>query len=154
MKKFILTVLSFIALGAYNHAMAQSDGAEKNPNLDDEGSYKGGRKMGKMHGQGIYEWKNGDRFEGNFENGQINGYGRYSWTDGNVYQGDFKDGKQSGMGTAFYADKCNVYEGEWKNGKRNGHGKLTWANGDTYEGEWVDDVRTCLLYTSPSPRDS
>ena len=91
----------------------------------------------KKDGQGIYEWKNGDRFEGNFENGQINGYGRYSWTDGNVYQGDFKDGKQSGMGTAFYADKCNVYEGEWKNGKRNGHGKLTWANGDTYEGEWL-----------------
>lgn len=55
MKKFILTVLSFIALGAYNNAMAQSNGTEKNPDLNDKGTYKGDRKMGKMHGKGIYE---------------------------------------------------------------------------------------------------
>ncbi|MBQ2298540.1 MAG: phosphatidylinositol-4-phosphate 5-kinase, partial [Bacteroidaceae bacterium] len=85
MKKLILTVLSFIALGAYNHAMAQESLAEKNPDFKDAGKYTGDKKSGKMHGQGVYEWKNGDRFEGNFVEGQIEGYGRYSWTDGDIY---------------------------------------------------------------------
>ena len=127
MKKFILSVLAFLSFGAYNSIMAQSpdDAAQRNPDLNNAGKYTGSKKGGKMHGKGVYEWKNGDRFEGNFENGQINGYGRYSWVEGDVYQGDFKDGKQDGFGSAFYAERCNTYEGEWKNGKRNGNSKLT-----------------------------
>ena len=82
MKKFILTVLAFLSFGAYNSIMAQGqdDAAQRNPDLNNSGKYTGNKKDGKMHGKGVYEWKNGDRFEGNFVNGQIDGYGRYSLT--------------------------------------------------------------------------
>ena len=51
-----------------------------------------------------------------------------------------------------------VYEGNWKEGKRNGIGKATFTDGMIYEGDYLDGQRhgigTCLLYTSPSPRDA
>ena len=42
----------------------------------------------------------------------------------------------------------------------NGFGKWVYTDKTTYEGEWVgtkkhgQGVETCLLYTSPSPRDA
>ena len=69
MKKLILTVIAFLSFGLYHQAMAQDSG-EKNPNLKQGGKYIGHKKDGKMHGKGVYEWKNGDRFEGNFVDGR------------------------------------------------------------------------------------
>ena len=67
-----------------------------------------------------------------------NGVGGRSYSDGGRYVGEWKDGAKNGQGTSFM-DGC-YYVGEWKDGKFNGQGTLYFTS--------------CLLYTSPSPRDS
>ena len=51
-----------------------------------------------------------------------------------------------------------IYEGEFLEGKQHGKGKYTLPNGYIYEGDWfygkIEGDGICLLYTSPSPRDS
>ena len=49
----------------------------------------------------------------------------------------------NGYGKWVYTDKT-TYEGELVDTKKHGKGVETWPNGYIY---------TCLLYTSPSPRD-
>ena len=87
-----------------------------------------------------------------------NCFGSYTDADGNKYVGEWKDDKRHGQGTSFWADG-DQHVGEYKNGKEHGHGTYTWADGDMYVGEFKDGEEhghgtyTCLLYTSPSPRD-
>ena len=61
------------------------------------------------------------------------------------YQGRVKDGKLHGVGVCLYTDGSR-YQGDWKAGLKSGRGTHSFASGDQFEG--------CLLYTSPSPRDS
>ena len=63
------------------------------------------------------------------------------------YEGQWSKGtgQRDGQGKQIWPDG-SVYEGFWKGDKANGQGRLIHADGDVYEG--------CLLYTSPSPRDS
>ena len=46
-----------------------------------------------MHGYGVYTWKNGRKFEGNFEYNKRSGRGIQTWPDGRVYDGEWLDGK-------------------------------------------------------------
>ena len=80
----------------------------------DNGSYTGMFKDGNRHGQGVYNWTNGDTYDGNWENNDKSGYG--------VYTGSW--GK---------------YEGNYKNDRRYGYGKETLKNGEIYEGFWLDE---------------
>lgn len=34
---------------------------------------------GKKHGFGVFKWKDGNSYEGNFHKGEINGKGKYNW---------------------------------------------------------------------------
>ena len=56
-----------------------------------------------MDGFGVFQYSNGNRYEGEFANGIMNGNGKFEWKDGSKFDGA-------------------VYDGEWKNGKRNGMG--------------------------------
>ena len=57
-----------------------------------------------------------------------------------------------------------IYDGTWENGVKQGTAKVTYPDGSIYTGEISKGVREgkgrlempegCLLYTSPSPRDS
>ncbi len=40
-----------------------------------------------MHGKGVYTWKDGRRYEGEYINDKKQGYGKYIWTDGRIYMG-------------------------------------------------------------------
>ena len=44
-----------------------------------------------MHGKGVYSWKNGSIYHGNFENGHKNGNGTYKIMNGDSYIGEYKD---------------------------------------------------------------
>lgn len=47
---------------------------------------------GKMHGKGLLQLTNGERFEGCFNDGMIDGEGTYTAVDGQEIKGVWKDG--------------------------------------------------------------
>eukprot|EP00829_Urostomides_striatus_P003870 TRINITY_DN14218_c0_g1_i1.p1 TRINITY_DN14218_c0_g1~~TRINITY_DN14218_c0_g1_i1.p1 ORF type:complete len:150 (-),score=67.96 TRINITY_DN14218_c0_g1_i1:10-417(-) len=66
--------------------------------------------------------------------------------------------ERDGKGAMIWSDGAR-YDGFWKNDKTHFKGRLIHANGDIYDGDWNEGrangkgLYTCLLYTSPSPRD-
>lgn len=58
-----------------------------------------------MEGKGVYRYRNGSVYDGDWQNGERNGFGRKEDEDG------------------------YVYEGEWKNNCRHGKGITTWKTG-------------------------
>ncbi|MCH2045230.1 MAG: hypothetical protein MK212_14030 [Saprospiraceae bacterium] len=67
------------------------------------------------NGFGHYEWKNGEKYIGNWREGKMFGYGVFYWVDGRKYIGQWQNGKLNGRGTMFYADG-NIKSGYWENG--------------------------------------
>jgi hypothetical protein len=82
------------------------------------GTYIGGKKDGKKHGNGIMYYNSGSIYKGNW----VNGY-------------------RDGIGTILFSPSNNKYVGEWKNDKANGKGKLEYKNGDFYEGGYKDNKK-------------
>ena len=70
-----------------------------------------------MHGRGVYTWKEGRRYDGEYRMDKKHGYGKYVWVDG------------------------REYEGQWMNGKMHGEGKYTLPNGESRIGVWADGKR-------------
>lgn len=87
---------------------------------------------------GIKEWKNGDRYEGEFRFGTPNGKGRFTWADGAYYDGEIYMGDPHGYGKFDYADG-ESYEGEWYEGLKSGKGLYKFATGQEYYGDFEDD---------------
>lgn len=96
------------------------------------------------NGNGIYVFKNGDRYEGDFKNGLKHGQGNYTAHNGDSYQGTYKDGLRHGCGNYQWANGA-FYIGEFKFGKRNGHGQYTDEFGTIQEGNYSDNK-----YVGPS----
>ncbi len=93
-------------------------------------------------GDGLFKYKNGEYFSGNFENGSPNGEGVHRYRPASElweYEGTFRDGKFDGKGKQTFKNG-DIYEGEWMDGKRNGFGIMTKANGESYERFFKDDV--------------
>jgi hypothetical protein len=68
--------------------------------------------------QGVHNFKNGDRYVGEFKDGKLNGWGTYFHLANNQFRGD-------------------KYTGQFLNGFRQGSGRYTVANGgETLEGIW------------------
>ena len=68
------------------------------------------------HGQGVYYYANGDRYEGSFIDGKITGKGLFITCTGVRYEGDFLDGQMTGYGI-FTSLSGKQYEGHFINGK-------------------------------------
>jgi hypothetical protein len=64
-------------------------------------------------GWGIYEYNNGDIYEGKFKSGVKDGKGEYVYADGSYYRGDWKNDKKHGYGT--YKFNRLEYDGYWEN---------------------------------------
>ena len=47
-------------------------------------------------GEGVYRWKNGDKFEGTFYDDEFDGKGCCSWADGLKAEGEWLRGKMNG----------------------------------------------------------
>ncbi|KAJ3322018.1 hypothetical protein HDV06_003618 [Boothiomyces sp. JEL0866] len=105
------------------------------------GIYEGERNGQKeRHGKGKNTFPNGDTYEGSYANGKRNGQGVYKWKAGHRYKGQFLDNVRHGTGYFVYPDGSK-YNGEFAEGKRNGHGVYLYGNGDVYQGEWAADVK-------------
>ena len=46
-----------------------------------------------MHGNGVYKWKDGRSYIGQYVKDRKHGKGQYTWSDGRQYNGEWKDGK-------------------------------------------------------------
>jgi hypothetical protein len=40
-----------------------------------------------MHGQGVYSWADGRKYEGDYKDDKKHGYGIYTYPDGRSYKG-------------------------------------------------------------------
>ena len=68
-----------------------------------------------MHGKGLYKWKEGSEYEGEYNNNIREGKGIFRWKNGIEFEGNFLDGKPEGKGVMKSKDKeINV---EYKKGE-------------------------------------
>jgi hypothetical protein len=72
-----------------------------------------------------------------------NGRGVFVWKSGSRYVGEFKAGKQHGQGSLAYASGAS-YGGGWELGKRAGSGTAVYPDGRVESGNWAENklVRT------------
>lgn len=84
----------------------------------------------------VFEFDNGDRYEGSAHDDQMYGWGVYLYSDGSKFEGLFRDGlRHTGQGVLKYVDG-RVYDGAWAEGRWDGYGKLTYPTGETLEGDF------------------
>ena len=92
-----------------------------------------------MHGQGTYNYANGDKYVGAFKNGKKHGLGTGSFATGNKYEGEFKNGNYYGQGTYTWKNGRKDV-GEFKNGTLNGFAIRYDKYGSIVKkGIWKDD---------------
>jgi len=91
--------------------------------------------------KGLYTWKNGSTYEGNFTKGKRNGEG--TWTSSQhsdiyIYEGEYHDDKKNGFGIYKFPDGTQ-YEGFFKDDLKHGNGKIKYADGRINNYEWKED---------------
>ena len=70
-----------------------------------------------MNGKGIFKWKSGEEYYGEYVNGLIEGNGIYKYLNGKIYDGQFSQGRPSGNGKVIF-EKGNIqYKVIFQNGK-------------------------------------
>lgn len=109
-------------------------------NYFNKDTYQGFWNEDKPHGLGIYRWKNGGRYEGNFVKGKMQGKGKRIFASGAVYIGDFDNSKKHGTGKISFKNG-DSYEGEWNSDFMSGNGIYTWHTGDRFTGTFRRDKR-------------
>ncbi len=87
------------------------------------------------NGKGVYVFKNGDKYEGNFIDSHLNGFGKYTDAMGNIYTGNFKNDKFNGIGMFVRTDGTK-YIGEFVDGNRNGLGTQWYSDSYKEKGKW------------------
>ena len=71
-------------------------------------------KNDKREGKGIFYWKNGNKYEGDYKNDKREWKGIFYWNNDDKYVGDFKTDKKEGEGIIYYIDG-KIEEGNWIN---------------------------------------
>lgn len=92
--------------------------------------YVGETVKGKYHGYGVFEWNDGDKYEGEFKDNLRHGKGfmfyyrnQFSHYENPInYRGDFQKGSIDGSGLMFYNNGA-LYTGQFRNGMRYGKGR-------------------------------
>lgn len=77
-----------------------------------------------------------EEYNGLWKNGLPNGKGIYIWKNGNIYEGNYEEGKKKGIGKFTFNSGNSFYEGIWSNGKPNGKGSLFLEKDLTISGIW------------------
>ena len=69
-----------------------------------------------MHGHGVYKWKNGEKYEGEYQEGVRQGVGKYWFAGGAVYEGGWVGGVQEGEGVV--KEGFDEVKGRWVGGEK------------------------------------
>ncbi|MEM8907230.1 MAG: caspase family protein [Bacteroidota bacterium] len=99
--------------------------------------YKGEFRHGKIHGDGVLYFSNGNKYVGKWVNQYRHGKGKMVFYNGDVYKGHFRKSKFSGKGTIEFKNG-DKYVGAWENDLQNGEGTYYYSNGDRYEGHFTN----------------
>ena len=91
------------------------------------------------NGNGIMQYANGDKYEGNWLNNVKNGNGTMEYHDGTKYEGEWLNDLREGQGKFKFKDG-SVFDGIWKSNLKEGKGRMTFDNGNIYYGEWNQDI--------------
>jgi hypothetical protein len=102
--------------------------------------YEGQLEADKKHGQGIFYCENGNKYEGQWEADEQHGQGIFYYANGDKYEGKYEAGKKHGQGICYFADGAK-YEGQWEAAKKHGQGIYYYASGKKYEGQWEADKK-------------
>ena len=70
------------------------------------------------HGNGVYTYMDGNKYDGNWEEDVRHGKGILYFVSGDKYEGDFYKGHMQGKGICFLGKSGDRYEGEWHNDKK------------------------------------
>ena len=112
----------------------------------ENGTYTGFIVLGAKTKYGVYTWKTGDKYIGQWKDNYQSGLGIYVWSNGYRYVGDWHSGQKQGDGAEYDATGKLVYYGKYSNGKyintypSAGYSayrfeKISYITGDYYEGE-------------------
>ncbi len=71
-----------------------------------------------MDGYGVFTWKNGKIYQGEYKNDKKEGYGTFEWPDGRKYKGYWSNGKQHGEGEFYDPKTKKTTKGIWNEGKK------------------------------------
>ena len=71
-----------------------------------------------MHGDAVFTWPDGKRYEGEYRDHKKHGKGKFTWPNGKMYDGDWKEGKQHGSGQYRESKDAPVRSGTWINGRK------------------------------------
>jgi hypothetical protein len=93
----------------------------------------------KFNGQGVSNYPDGSKYEGQFKDGKTHGHGILTESDSSKYEGEWKNGIYHGQGILEFSDG-KKYEGEFKDGVPHGQGKVTHSDGQTYVGEFKNGI--------------
>lgn len=91
------------------------------------------------NGKGVFTFKDGSKYEGNFQSNKFNGYGIMNFSNGDRYRGQWKNHGRNGKGELTFANG-DQYIGEFQEDKFWGTGIYLYRSGDKYEGEWMNNV--------------
>jgi len=68
----------------------------------------------------------------------MNGYGIFLWKDGRFYKGEYKDDKKHNFGM-YFGNEGKSYEGFWEGGSQKNLGKYTKKDGSFKLGYWDEN---------------
>ncbi|XP_017822713.2 radial spoke head 1 homolog isoform X3 [Callithrix jacchus] len=99
--------------------------------------YTGEYVRNKKHGQGTFIYPDGSRYEGEWADDQRHGYGVYYYVNNDTYTGEWFAHQRHGQGTYFYAETGSKYVGTWVNGRQEGAAELIHLN-HRYQGKFLN----------------
>ena len=93
------------------------------------------------HLTGVFQWANGERYEGEYRDDKKEGMGVYTWPSGARYEGQYLENKRHGKGTYLFASgerAGDSYTGEWVANNMDGKGTYSYKNTDVYVGGFLE----------------
>lgn len=98
------------------------------------GRFVGAQPPARLEARGGAEAAN-DKLEGCISGDCQNGRGVYVFRSGAVYTGDFQEGEIHGSGLCHFSDGSE-YRGQWRRRQPHGQGTMTYADGSQRTGYW------------------
>lgn len=102
-------------------------------NVFQTGEYLGDTDFGYFAGDGIFDYRSGTTYEGQWSDNFMEGYGELQIPEEGVYKGEFSGSRKNGKGTFTWYDGA-VYVGEWEADQMSGQGVYTGSDGLEFSG--------------------